>query len=144
MKQTIETLKLIVEKMALSDARVSADEENRKISIFLNDENVHMETINLPSLVQDFNIVAQLIAKKQNEGTPVIDINNYRLERERIITELAKAAARKVIATKAEIILPAMNAYERRLVHVALAAHPEVKTESTGEGKSRSVTIKLL
>ena len=35
-----------------------------------------------------------------------------------------------------------MNSYERRLVHTALAIHPDVTTESVGEGKERYVVIK--
>jgi spoIIIJ-associated protein len=36
-----------------------------------------------------------------------------------------------------------MNSYERRLVHVALADHPAVKTFSVGEGGDRRVTVAL-
>ena len=35
-----------------------------------------------------------------------------------------------------------MNSYERRLVHVELAVHPSVTTESAGEGRERYVIIK--
>ena len=35
-----------------------------------------------------------------------------------------------------------MNAYERRLVHVELAVHPDVRTESEGDGRERCVVIK--
>ena len=35
-----------------------------------------------------------------------------------------------------------MNSYERRLVHVELAIHPDVTTESIGAGKNRYVIIK--
>ena len=73
-----------------------------------------------------------------------VDINNYQAERERIIQELAKAAARKVIATKIELPLPAMNAYERRLIHTELATHPDIKTESDGVGRERHVVVKLV
>jgi spoIIIJ-associated protein len=34
-----------------------------------------------------------------------------------------------------------MNAYERRVVHVALQAEPGVTTYSVGEGPSRRVTV---
>jgi len=57
---------------------------------------------------------------------------------------LARAAAQKVMATKNPISLPPMNSYERRLVHMALAHHPEVTTESSGSDKTRFVTIKLV
>jgi hypothetical protein len=36
-----------------------------------------------------------------------------------------------------------MSAYDRRIVHMALAEHPQVMTESTGEGDQRRVVIML-
>ena len=139
-----ETIKKLIENMGLDDLEMSCDEENRKVSIFINDErNPYIKT-NLQRIVQDFNLISQLITKKLGEPSFFIDINNYRLERKRIIVELAKAAARKAVATKAEIALPAMNAYERRLIHMELATRPDVKTESVGSGKNRYVIIKLV
>ncbi|MST04322.1 MAG: hypothetical protein EXS49_02020, partial [Candidatus Pacebacteria bacterium] len=43
---------------------------------------------------------------------------------------------------KSEVRLPAMNAYERRIVHTELAVRPDVKTESSGEGRERCVVIR--
>jgi spoIIIJ-associated protein len=59
-----------------------------------------------------------------------------------LILEIAKASAQKVIALKQEVRLPAMNAYERRLIHTELSMRPDVKTESVGEGKDRAVVIR--
>jgi len=73
-----------------------------------------------------------------------VDLNYYRKERERLIAELARAAAKKASITKEEVALPPMNAYERRLVHVELTTHPELKTESIGVGRERHVIIKQL
>ena len=73
-----------------------------------------------------------------------VDVNNYKKERERLLTELAKAAARKVLAEKKDVELPVMNAYERRIVHVELATRPDVKTESVGEGSERHIVVKPL
>ena len=85
----------------------------------------------------------RLIAAKDNwEGGVFVDINNYRRERENLILELARAAARKAVVTKGEIPLPVMNSYERRLIHLELSSHPDVKTESVGEGKERYIIIK--
>ncbi|MEK7463381.1 MAG: R3H domain-containing nucleic acid-binding protein, partial [Patescibacteria group bacterium] len=72
----------------------------------------------------------------------VLDMNNYRREREHLISELAKAAARKVLMNKQEVQLPAMNAYERRIVHMELASRPDVKTESSGLGPERHIIVK--
>ena len=37
--------------------------------------------------------------------------------------------------------LEPMTAYERRIVHLALAEYPDVATQSTGEGEARKVVI---
>jgi spoIIIJ-associated protein len=97
----------------------------------------------LPSLVKDLEHIVKLIAKNLKIDKVNIDVNNYKREREHIIVELAKAAARKVLLEKKEIILPPMNSYERRIVHVELATRPDVKTESIGEGSERHIVVKL-
>ena len=136
LKQTIEQ---ILKSTGL-DFSVEADVEGKRISIFLLDEGIVDRF--LPELMRDMDHLVRLMAKKMQLDRVVVDVNNYKKERERIITELAKAAARKALMEKKEIVLPAMNAYERRLVHVELATRPDIKTESIGEGESRQVTVK--
>lgn len=138
-----DLIKKLVEAMGFRDYKVEIDPEHKHGSVHLYDGEVLVKE-NLPAMVESFNRLLQLIAQRQNLEPIYLDINNYRKEREKLITELAKAAARKVVATKTEITLPAMNSYERRIVHTELAAHPEVKTESQGQGKERSVIIKLV
>ena len=95
MTNASETIKKVLEKMTIQESQINYDEANRKVSIFLNEVEHPLIKTNIPKIVQDFNHIAQLIAKKNDEPSFFIDINNYRLERERIIVELAKAAARK-------------------------------------------------
>jgi len=85
-----------------------------------------------------------LMVHRENLPAHVVDINYYRRERERLIVELAKAAAKKAMMTKGEVPLPAMNAYERRLVHMEISTHPDLKTESKGEGKERHIVIQII
>lgn len=141
MEQWEKYMTNLVEKMGFSDFRVEVDTEHNHGSVFIYDsQNLVKE--NLPFLIENINHLTQLVAKKQNASPIYFDINNYRRERENLITELARQAARKVAATHQEISLPFMNSYERRLVHMELSAHPMVKTESVGDGKERYVTIK--
>ena len=119
---------------------VRIDSETRKVEIFVNEGEWFKKW--LPSLVTDFDHLIRLFAKKHDTRPFFVDVNSYRRERERIIVDIANAAARKASLEKSEIKLPSMNAYERRLIHVALAIHPEVKTESEGEGKTRCVIIR--
>lgn len=136
-------IKTLLELLRLNEPSVDFDTANRKVTVFVNEGEWIKK--HLPYLVADLERVVNLLAKKYGiEENIFIDINNYRKERENLIVELAKAAARKVLMTKEEVKLPAMNAYERRLVHMELAARPDVKSESMGEGPDRHVIIKPL
>ncbi len=139
MEQIKSTIQKILELAGFSDFSIDLDQENRKITIFINEGDWLKEW--LPRLVGDLSHLVRVLAKKQNLETIFVDINSYRKERENIITDLAKAAARRAVITKSEVRLPAMNAYERRLVHTELSARPDVKTESQGDGIDRSVII---
>ncbi len=135
-----EKIKKIVGYLNLRNTTVEIDESNRSININVDEEEWFVKL--LPDLVRDFKYLVSVIARREDQESYIVDINNYRKERERLIIELAKAAAQKAATTKQEVKLPAMNAYERRLIHVELAIRPDVKTESIGEGKERGVIIK--
>jgi spoIIIJ-associated protein len=121
---------------------VDVDSDGSRVNIFIHDEDIVRGF--LPKLMTDLEHVVKIIAKKHHIEKVNVDVNNYKKERERLLTELAKAAARKVLAEKKEIALPAMNAYERRIVHVELATRPDVKTESIGEGSERHIVVRPL
>ncbi|PIR86859.1 MAG: hypothetical protein COU11_03325 [Candidatus Harrisonbacteria bacterium CG10_big_fil_rev_8_21_14_0_10_49_15] len=138
-----ERIKKIVELLGLRAASVEFDEETKRISIVADEDEWFKAQI--PTLVKDFKHLITLMARKDgDESNYFIDINNYRKEREQLIVQLAKAAAQKATTMQKEVRLPAMNAYERRLVHVELSMRPDVKTESDGEGRERGVIIKPL
>jgi len=128
--------------MGFSDYSVNTEEESKRLTVFINEGDWFKNW--LPKITSDFNQIARTLTTRLNLPHVFVDVNNYRKERETIITELAKAAARKVIMKKAAVTLPAMNAYERRLVHTELATRPDVATESEGEGTERRVVIKPL
>ena len=142
MQDIKEKFNTTLELMGFSGFRIETEETNRKLSIFIDPADVAIQKA-LPTLVAALNSFGHLVTKRLNQESVVVDINNYRKERESIIIDLAKAAARKAVATKEAISLPAMNAYERRLVHTELGIRPDVKTESIGEGDKRYVIVKV-
>lgn len=142
MEQIKTTIKHLIELIGFSDFSIDLNTENRRLVIFINEGDWFKDW--LPRLVSDLNQLSRVLAKKNNTPHFFVDVNNYRKERENIITELAKAAARKVITTKNEVRLPAMNAYERRLVHTELSIRPDVVTESLGDEPERCVIVKPL
>jgi predicted RNA-binding protein Jag len=143
MKQVRDHLQKLLELTGLREPVVDSDAEGKRLNAFVNEDEWIKEW--LPRLVNDLSHIARLISVKAGFAEMVyVDVNNYRRERERLIIDLAKAAAHKVLMTKSDVILPAMNAYERRLVHTELATRPDVKTESRGEKKDRCVVVKPL
>jgi len=133
-------LHTMIDLMGFNDFRVEADEDLRKVMIFINDSTVGRES--LPMLVLNFERIARLMAKKMDHPPIIVDVNHYKKERESLIVKLARAAARKAAATGEEIPLPAMNAYERRIVHTELSVRPDVETESSGESRTRYVVVR--
>lgn len=140
----MEEVKAIIQKAleyaGFTNFKIDVDPEGHRVSLNL-DEGEWLDKV-LPSFVNDLEHLARIIARKHGVESIFIDINYYRRERERLIADLAQAAARKAIASKVAVDLPALNAYERRLVHVELATRPDIKTESAGEGRDRHVVIR--
>ncbi len=139
MEQVEKKINNLLEKMGLKLVNLSVDEENKKISILIKDDFVksHVST-----MISSLEHLLNSILKKEGQPFFVVDINNYRKERERLISDLAKAAAHRALITKSEVKLPPMNAYERRIVHLEVATHPILKTESEGESRERYVVIR--
>ena len=71
-----------------------------------------------------------------------LDINNYRQNQDESLKELARKLARQVALTKKPLELDPMTSRERRIIHLELALHTDVFTESVGEGKERHIVIK--
>lgn len=132
-------IRKLLELMGFSEAEVTVDEEHRKVIVVVDDEFFRSQ---LPASLPAFEHLINLILRRENLPSFVVDINYYRRERERLIIELAKAGAKKALLTKTNVELPPMNAYERRLVHVEISTHPDLTTESEGEGKDRRIVIK--
>jgi spoIIIJ-associated protein len=71
----------------------------------------------------------------------IVDVERYRQRREHTVREIAYRAARQVKVTGDPITLDAMQPFERRAIHLALEADPEVTTVSIGEEPERRVVV---
>ncbi len=83
-----------------------------------------------------------MVGHKGDQSTRlVVDVEGYRMRRERSLRELAKRMADRVQSNRQPITLEAMPPNERRIVHLSLRDHLTVKTQSIGEGDHRRVMI---
>jgi len=87
-------------------------------------------------------IVRLIIAGRLESWQPLfIDVGGYRERRRSSLQELALHLAEQVKLRQHAITLESMPASERRIIHLALAEHPEVVTHSIGVGEDRKVVI---
>ncbi len=92
-----------------------------------------------------FQFLVNLVLNQSSRGHPlvVIDVEQYKERRSRALQTLASRVAERVVASGRSVTLEPMPASERRIIHMALANHSYVTTESTGEGRDRKVTVRL-
>ena len=89
-------------------------------------------------------LLALIISKEATHWIQVVvDVEGYRARRERQLRQLARRMADQVVRTGKRQMLEPMSAAERRIVHLELRDHAEVKTESVGEEPNRKVSILL-
>lgn len=81
-------------------------------------------------------------ARKLNNGVRVVvEGNDYREDRARKLTNMARSIAEQVIERGEEAVLDALPAFERRVIHQALVDMEGVTTYSEGEEPHRCVVI---
>ena len=86
-----------------------------------------------------------LVSRKLGFRYPVVvDIEGYKSRRHDKIVDLAHKAAARAVRQHSTVSLQPMNAYERRLVHIALRDNVAVETHSEGVDPERRVVVTAL
>lgn len=119
------------------------------------DLNIRVVTVNVdgpdaPMLIGEdgqtlnaLQFIARSMASQQIQDRTgfVIDVAGFRERRTAELVEVANETARKVIEFNRPISLDPMPPHERRIIHMTLREHPDVKTESKGDGDRRRVRV---
>lgn len=71
-----------------------------------------------------------------------VDVNGYRAHQIEILKDEARDYAKRARLYRKEIRLRPMSSFERKIVHISLAEHPDITTESVGTDPHRMVVIK--
>ena len=86
-------------------------------------------------------VISSIVSKRLGFHFPiVVDIEGYKNRRKQKIQTIARSAASRA-KRSGKVRLKPMNAYERRLVHLALIDDADVTTHSEGEDPERYVVI---
>lgn len=71
----------------------------------------------------------------------IVDVEGYKKRRYQTLQTLALNIAEQVLASGTSFNLEPMPAYERRIIHLALADNPDIHTYSIGEGEARRIVV---
>ncbi|MFQ5826902.1 MAG: RNA-binding cell elongation regulator Jag/EloR [Dehalococcoidia bacterium] len=87
-------------------------------------------------------LVNLIVAQRLKSRVPLmLDVEGYKKRRYQALQSLAERIAQQVMDSGQPVTLEPMPANERRLIHLALADHSQVSTESIGLGEGRKVVI---
>lgn len=141
---TKEVNQLLSDLEVKAEVQVVADQDPETLMIQIDSEEAasligfHGENLQAVQTILSF-----LVHKKTDKWPKLlVNVGDYRQKREEQLQKLALNLAMKVKFSKEAQMIPNLSAFERRIVHLALSDHPDVYTESEGEGKFRQLTIK--
>ena len=88
------------------------------------------------------HLVATAFRKQFGDDTRiVVDCNGFRRDKDAELTQMARFIAGKVRSSGASQEMGPLNPYERRIVHLTIAADTGVTSESIGDAFMKTVII---
>jgi len=150
-----ETAKSVLEKLldlmelpatvALSEEFTVMDEDGNASSIGLDIEGEDLGILigrRGQTMIALQHIVRLIVSHNIEVRLPIVlDVEGYKQRRCEGLRALAMRLADQVTTREMPFAMEPMSAFERRVIHLALADHPDVITESTGMGEARKVVI---
>jgi len=146
--ETINTLLSLLSMNGTAEYQPTPDEDNNEESVESICFNIEGEDLGIligrrgQTLSCLQYIVRLIVGHQKHVWKPVIlDVEGYKQRRYEALKVFARQMAEQVKSRKKSFTLEPMPAYERRIIHLALVDHPDVITESIGQGDSRRVVI---
>ena len=143
--QAIDVVNHLISAMGVSvlaTVRFPGDEENGPAVDIQGEDSgllIGKQGETLGSL--QFLVNLLLNSVQRNHPLVVVDVEGYKERRARALESMASRVAARVVANGRSVEMEPMSPAARRVVHMSLAEHPSVTTESAGEGNQRRVTV---
>ena len=124
------------------EVSVKADDESFNINLQTQDSGIVIGRHG--DILEALQIILSLcISQKLGKFFRIsLEVGDYKKNREEWLKSMAHEAKEKVISENKEIIVPALKAWERRIIHILLKDDKEVVSESIGEGKERTLVVR--
>lgn len=144
-RTTLETVLAKMRVTASVTATLTEPDEDGVVSIHLEVQGEDLSVLigrKGETLTALQYITRQIVSKQVSRGiSVVIDVEGYRQRRHDQLRRMAQRAAEQVVQRQRPMALEPMPPDERRIIHIELRDHAQVRTESVGEGPKRKVTI---
>ncbi len=87
-------------------------------------------------------ITKLIVVRRLKAWVPLtVDVGGYKRRRHDSLQKLALYLAEQVKSRRRAMPMEPLPADERRIIHLALADHPDVTTQSIGDGENRKIVI---
>ena len=137
------TVSELLEKMGVyaqvsSEYRVQEDDQSSdtpSVTVNIEGNDLSILVSRRAEILNSLQFITRLIVGKElgHAVNLVVDVEGYRVRRERSLRKLATRMAMQVVKTGRKQSLEPMSPAERRIVHIALRDNEDVYTESRGE-----------
>lgn len=141
-----ETGRVVLQRIVdtiTADARISIERNAERICFKVNGGNAGILIGKRGQTLDAIQTIVEKVVNKSNQNRirVLVDIEGYLETRKENLENMAMRMAEKAKKIGKPISLGQMNAYDRRIVHLALQDLPEVLTRSRGEGPLRKLVI---
>ena len=147
-KTTLTKIKTIInelfEKVGVDTDKIEISQKEGIIQVSIESKQASLLIGYHGETLQSLQLICGLIVQvKSGEWFKIVlDVNNWRKEREEVLKKMALGFAQKAKFSGNEVIMPVLSAAERRIVHLYLSEYSDIKTYSEGEGLARRLIIK--
>jgi spoIIIJ-associated protein len=127
------------------ELRVSVNENKNECVLNMDGPDADLLQFEGGELLEAMQHLAnQVFGRSLPEGQRLFcDVHSFRATREAELRAMAQHAADRVRSTGVGFLFAPMNANERRIIHLELAASEDLSTESIGEGPERKLRVRL-
>jgi spoIIIJ-associated protein len=139
----IEYLQGLVERMGIPGRVGIGFREERKLGLNIDTPDSGILIGKKGQTLEALQVIANIAASRMKEGAEriIVDTQNYRSRHEQSLVRMARQTAQQVRRTRQSRLLEAMNPFERRLVHTALAEEGDIETASEGDGLYKRIRV---
>ena len=139
-------VKDVIESLGIGGVKIKTSLEDDIIRIQIDSDHNPVLIGKNGVTLQALNEIVRLAVsgKFRRRFRILLDIGDYKDNKYSRVASIARRTAKEVQKTKVDVTLDPMPSDERRVVHSAVAEFSHIKTESTGEGHRRAVTIKYV